>query len=252
MKRQTYQTYLRKWAAGCALALLTAPLAHSAGTGQLGILDTSGINPTTSSAWQVGDTYRFVFVGSVDRDAQSTDISVYNTWAQDLANASSLNIGASQGVTWNIIGSTSSVDARDNTSTNTGTGESIFLINGSTAIATNYADLWDGAISNAINLDENGDSKSPNWAFTGTGRDGTSAINEGQARGPLGADVGNGEVSQAGSVLSAWIWRTNTSEDPTGSLPMLAMSDTLTVVPEASSALLIGLGGLVLLRRRRR
>jgi hypothetical protein len=33
---------------------------------------------------------------------------------------------------------------------------------------------------------------------------------------------------------------------------MLAMSDTLTVVPEASSALLIGLGGLVLLRRRRR
>jgi len=245
MKRQTY---LRKWAAGCALALLTAPLAHSAGTGQLGILDTSGINPTTSSAWQVGDTYRFVFVGSVDRDAQSTDISVYNTWAQDLANASSLNIGASQGVTWNIIGSTSSVDARDNTSTNTGTGESIFLINGSTAIATNYADLWDGAISNAINLDENGDSKSPNWAFTGTGRDGTSAINEGQNRGPLGAEA----VGQSGSELDEWIWRTNTSESPTNSLPMLAMSDTLTVVPEASSALLIGLGGLVLLRRRRR
>jgi len=246
------QTPIRKWAAGCALALMTAPLAHAAGTGQLGILDTSGTNPNTGLEWAIGDNYRFAFVGSVDRDAQSTVIADYNTWAQDLANASSLNIGGGQGVTWNIIGSTSSVDARDNTSTNPnadGTGESIFLLDGLTSIATDYADLWDGAISNALNLDENGNSKDPKFGFTGTFTDGTR-VSDHNNRGSLGSDDGKG-VSQSGSKVSEWIYRAQTSAGADTALPMYSMSETLTVVPETSSALLIGFAGLALLRRRR-
>ncbi|PXA03381.1 hypothetical protein DDZ13_11840 [Coraliomargarita sinensis] len=251
------QTSRSRWislsGAFCALLLLGAQQAHAQLQGELGILDTSGINPATEEAWQVGDTYRFVFVGSEDRTAESTDITVYNDWAQGLADASALNIGSAQGVTWNIIGSTSSVDARDNTSTNPntdGTGESIFLVDGSTLIASNYADLWDGAIDNALNLDENGNSKSPNFALTGTYIDGTTVADHGN-RGSLGGDDSGVGVGQNGSELNEWIWRVNTSATADTARQMFAMSDTLTVVPEASSALFLAVVGLTMLLRRR-
>ncbi|MDT8391475.1 MAG: PEP-CTERM sorting domain-containing protein [Lentisphaeria bacterium] len=209
-----------------------------------------GINPATGAAWQLGDQYRFAFVGSANRQAQDTDIAVYNSWAQGLADASALGIGTDQGVTWNVIGSTSTVNARDNTSTNpnvNGTGETIYLLDGGTVVAINYAQLWDGTIDNAIAIDENGNAKSPSWAFTGTYIDGTNS-GMGATRNPLGVN----EVSQAGSTLDQWIWRVNTSASYTNSLPMYAMSDPLTIVPEPSTALLAGLGlaGLVLRRRR--
>ena len=47
------------------------------------------------------------------------------------------------------------LDTRDNTLTNTnlnGTGESVFLLDGSTLIAKDYADLWDGNILHIINI----------------------------------------------------------------------------------------------------
>ena len=111
-----------------ATALFAGP-APAGPSGQLGILDLSangGINPATGAPWATGDTYRFAFITSASTTAESSDITTYNTWVQGLADASSLNIGTAQGVTWNVIGSTDTVDARDNTSTNPeedGTGE---------------------------------------------------------------------------------------------------------------------------------
>ena len=90
--------------------------------GQLGILTPgalSGNNPATGAPWAVGDQYRLAFFTSATTTAESADIATYNAWVQGLANASTAyDIGADDGVTWKVIGSTSEVDARDNTSTN--------------------------------------------------------------------------------------------------------------------------------------
>ncbi len=92
-------------------AFMAAP-AHASLVGQLGILDTSGTNPTTGLPWAAGDQYRFAFHTSEQWNtaATSTDINFYNNLVQTAANASPLNIGAPAGVTWNVIGSTARQD----------------------------------------------------------------------------------------------------------------------------------------------
>jgi len=134
------------------LAIATVAMALFAGTAnaglvtELGILDLTangGINPATGLAWEAGDTYRFAFTSSGLTTATSSDINYYNNFVQNLANSAGLG-----GATWKVIGSTPTVDARDNTSTNIavyGTGEAIFLVDGSTIVAQDYTDLWDGA-----------------------------------------------------------------------------------------------------------
>ncbi len=55
-----------------------------------------------------------------------------------------------------MIGSTSTISAIVNTSTDTGIGVPIFLVDGSTIVANDNADFWDGSLASPINLDENG------------------------------------------------------------------------------------------------
>ena len=126
----------------------------------LGILDLTangGINPATLMPWKAGDTYRFIFATSTGTAATSTNIAYYNSFVQTLADASPLNIGAAQGVTWNAIASTLNVAANVNTSTDTGTGESIWLLNGTSLVADNYAILYSSVTdshSSTINKSE--------------------------------------------------------------------------------------------------
>ena len=252
------QTYLRKWAAGCALALLTAPLAHSAGTGQLGILDTSGTNPNTGLEWEIGDQYRLVFISSTSvnpNDNAMDGMAAWNSAVQAIADTAGLG-----SVTWNIIGSTVDVDAQDNTSTNPtldGTGHAIMAMDGSSVIENNFTDLWDvNAPVNIALFDENGVDKDTStavdWPLTGTNFDGTADgslyLQDTSVSGTI-RQGRNDAVEKAGWIDADTVganWSDNKASSVYG------MSDTLTVVPEASSALLIGLGGLVLLRRRRR
>lgn len=224
-------------------------VSNAALTSQLGILDLTangGINPATSAAWQAGDTYRLVFVSSEFVPAvTSTDISTYNGYVQGWADTAGLG-----SVTWNAIGSTATVDARDNTGTNpSSTGEAIFIMDGETAIADNYADLWDGTIASNIEFDENGAAHRTDTAwgafgatYTGTDTDGT---------GVSGLQLGSGGTVRMGLASESdanWIDRSN---DDRSNLLMYGMSDELTVIPEPSAALLGGLGLLALLRRRR-
>ena len=120
----------------------------------------SWINPAIGQQWVAGDQYRLAFFTSATTDATSSDISTYNTWVQGLADASTVyDIGADEGVTWKAIGSTITVDARDNTLTNPyvdGIGCAIYLLDGSTVVANDYADLWDGEIAHIIDLTEQG------------------------------------------------------------------------------------------------
>ena len=146
-----------------ALAVLAGPAQAGPIESELGILTPgtlAGNNPATGAPWAPGDSYRFAFFTSARRTAEETDIEIYNAWAQDLANASiAYDIGADDGATWKVIGSTDEVGAIDNTST-TWTeeepGDPIFLLDGSTIVANDFKDLWDGEILHSIDLNEQG------------------------------------------------------------------------------------------------
>jgi len=223
--------------AAVALALFAG--SAQALEGQLGILTPgtlSGNNPATGAPWAVGDQYRFAFFTSEKRTATETDISVYNNWVQGLANLSTVyDIGADDGVTWNVIGSTDEVDAIDNTST-TWTDESpgspIFLLDGSTLIARDYKDLWDHEIQHIIDVTEQGDVDTW-WPWTGTYWDGTAAPGHPTSYGALGS---SGQVGQGNSSSATdWIWRTNTADPPTNLMNMYALSDPLVIVGQTDA-----------------
>ncbi len=106
---------------------------------------------TTPVGLSPGDQYRLGFVTITKRDASSSNIADYNDFVTTAANSEPdlLALGA----TWTAIGSTSTVDARDNTGTNpTSTGVPIYLLDGISKIADNNADLWDGSIDNFFNI----------------------------------------------------------------------------------------------------
>lgn len=249
------------FAAAMSAALLGSAANAAVLTSELGLLDlaaNSGINPATGAAWQAGDTYRFAFVTSGTTTADSTDIATYNAFVQNAANNGSVTELA--GATWKALGSTATVDARDNTSTNTstdGTGEAIFLVDGSTVFATDYADLWDGsALPTRMNRTENGDTRQGNYpntpiwgswtaVWTGTNNDGTANAD------PLGGDTG-GNVRHGLVNAEHNFWLVRSSNSGAGnSLPLYALSDPLTVVPEPGSLALLAIGGLMMARRRR-
>lgn len=181
----------------------------------------AGNNPATGQPWQDSDLYRLAFVTSATTQATSTDITAYNTFVQGLANAAGLG-----GTTWKVLGSTAAVNARDNTATNpavNGAGESIYLVDGSTLVATGYADLWDGTINSPIILDENGATRDPepNRIFTGTWTGGTYAAGD---DGPLGYA---GVVQTGRSDHSNNSWVQDWKMDSTSSNSVYALSDPI-------------------------
>ncbi len=140
---------------GSALFISLALLwpAHAATIGEFGILQGSangGINPATGSPWQTGDHYRLAFVTNGTRNASSPDIADYDAFVQSAANA--VGLGAA---TWRCVGqSIGNPSAQTNTGTSGGAGVGIFLLDGTTKIADNYGDLWNGSIDSKWNLTE--------------------------------------------------------------------------------------------------
>ncbi len=212
-----------------AILSLAGGRVESASTrGQLGILTPETLaanNPATGVPWKPGDTYRFVFFTSEQTQAVEADISYYNTFVQNLANATTVyDIGLDDGVTWKVIGSTSGVDARDNTSTNPNLddGCSIFLLDGSTLVAKDNHDLWDGEIQHIIDRTEQGETFTW-WPWTGTTLDGTAS--GGRVLGSTG-EVGQGNSS----VTTEWIWRVWTMDPNTYQHNVYALSDPLEII----------------------
>ena len=183
----------------------------------------SGLNP--------GDQYRLAFVTSTTHNALSSDIDVYNAFVTGVANSQAALAALS--TTWKAIGSTASMDARDNTGTNpSATGVPIYLLNDK-LIANNNADLWDGSIDNPLNIDEQGGIL-PALTWTGTISDGMAA--GGQALGGLGASVAAGDSNQADS---RWAWTFSVSQE--NPRPYYALSGDLTApVPIPAAFYLFG------------
>ncbi len=212
-----------------AAGLVSAVASQAAPKCQLGILDLTangGINPATNAAWAVGNKYRFAFVTRATTQATSADIATYNAFVNTVAYSSTLNLG---GATWKVIGSTATVDARDNTSTNpsaNGTGEAIFLVNGTTKIANNYADLWDSSLNHTLDLDEKGVLFATN-PFTGSNGNGTKDT------GNVLGNTSNLTYGVTTSTSANWMRIFNAS--PTSYLPVYALSDPLTIVDSADT-----------------
>jgi hypothetical protein len=96
---------------------------------------------TVPTSLNPGDEYRLAFVTSAERNGASSAIASYNAFVTSMANTQPAL--ASLGTTWKAIGSTATVDARDNTGTNPvvdGAGVPIFLLN-DTLLANDNFDL---------------------------------------------------------------------------------------------------------------
>ena len=230
-------------------------------------LANAGVNP--------GDQFRIVFVTTGVRSAVIPNISDYNSFVDSDADNLTFNSamdsllgsviqddfsGNAANIDYNAIGSTSSVDARDNTNTNPntdGVGEPILLVDGA-IVANDYNDLWDGNIDNLIDVNSN-DQSSATFLWTGTDDSGKEVGGNGLGPGSSGeAYVG---ASLAGSESDEdWV-----AVRPLGVLsrnrPLYGMSEPLTraqlnqptAVPFHTDTLpgLIAMGGLIFWRYRR-
>ena len=172
----------RSTASFLALALLLI-----ASTAQAAILVPTGLNP--------GDKYHLAFVTSTTRDATSSDIADYNFFVQGVANAA--GIGSGEGVDWFAIGSTATVDARDNAVVGSDTTP-VYLMDGTTKIADGFTDLWDLSIESRFGTDESGASLPVDRIWTGTNGFGVEA-----SQGALGAP--KPMVGSTGSTVHLWV-----------------------------------------------
>ena len=140
---------------GLLPALLALPLLAVFATGAQAQVECSSANsdgsytvpedwPLTPSGIAAEGKFRLLFF-SVGREssAQATNIGHYNTHVQNSAKAGHSAITDSCGNRFKVVGSTSTVDARDNAAT-TGTGVPIYWLNGA-KVADDYADFYDGS-----------------------------------------------------------------------------------------------------------
>ena len=189
-----------------------------------------------------GLSYRIAFVTSAGTTATSSNIADYNSFVTTHAPTLPADFGS---VTWTAIGSTTSVDAIDNTLTRpTDPSAPIYNTRGDLVAADNLS-LWTPDHSQGIYFDETGSTLvGPVW--TGTVADGRSA---------LGSELGSSSLS----VVYGW----DLYIDPkwinfgdllpaTGTHSLYGISSIITnPVPEPSTALLLCLGGLAVIRKRR-
>jgi hypothetical protein len=217
-----------------ALLALTATPALSAPT-----TVPAGLNP--------GDSYRLAFLTGSATTAGSGNIADYNAFVTNVANSQAAL--SSLGTTWAAIGSTSTVDARDNTGTNPiATGVPIFLLDGVSKLADDNADLWDGTIDTPLNVSEAGNVIGGVTVWTGTAVNGTRslAVNANE----LGATaIAAGSNSATGSQ-----WMLISGNDRTSPMPLYVISGVLTVpsaaapvsaAPAASTWGILGLASLL-------
>lgn len=196
--------------------------------GQLGVWKpwvNGGINPATTNAWRKGDQYRLLFVTTGTTNANSADIEYYNSFVQSIA-ASSTNYPLLGSATWKAVGSTLTVDARDNTGTNPFTNDidiAIIALDGESLIAGNNADLWNNLLSGAPKFDQNGIAQTYGSVATGTGKYLQGTKNLTQYLGS-GGNICYGRCTETGAN-----WMEVYNGPAANAYPYYAMSGILTV-----------------------
>ncbi len=125
-----------------------------------------------------GAKFRLLFVTSTVRNATATDIATYNTFVQTRAKAGHSAISDSCGNLFKVVGSTSAIDARVNTDTeSTDTAALIYWLNGA-KVADSYTDFYDGSWDSYAGKTESGTSSLAVEVWTGSNTDGTKHATE--------------------------------------------------------------------------
>jgi hypothetical protein len=197
----------------------------------------SGLNP--------GDKFRFIFETSGTRNATSSDIADYNSFVNTQASGATYN-GLT--VNWAAIGSTATVNARDNVG-GFGTLVPVYLVTGTKVandLTTNADGLWGTTTTQsllaAVNIDILGNSLVAQGVFTGTNPDGTRSGF---------SSLGDNTVSVGFNSMANYLWMNSTYLRPSSSSGFYALSSELTVPePDSLALLAIGLVGMVAARRR--
>ena len=188
-----------------------------------------------------GQQFRLLFLTSTTRTGSSTGIDTYNLFVQNRAAAGSEGI-REYNSGFRVVGSTASVDARDNTVTTytqEDKGVPIYWVKGK-KVADDYADFYDGSWDSEQPRDEFGNvptlpsGNSQYVALTGSNKDGTSI-----STGPLGHSirVRVGTLGETTSISPSPL-STDRSESPTASFPFYGLSQIFQV--EGSSLFLPG------------
>lgn len=264
-------------------ALVLASSANAALTAR--ILDLSangGINPNTGLAWAEGDKYRLAFVTSTTTTVTSNSPAFYDTFVNTAASSNT----ALSGISWKAMvtvnldsATTQALSPKSEVRIHTGTddvtggagvggaGVPVYAMNGTTAIARNNADIWNGW-SNPFSgdtttrvagvfyspwLDQDGaqlvnpDANHGRNVATGYQQNGSHVNALGNTTDTLTINYGSSNANNAGRITNRFTAATS------GTYSLYAISEELTVtlIPEPSSALLGGIGLLALLRRRR-
>jgi len=220
--------------AGLVLALAVfAGSAQADPVGQLGKLDVSGINPATGATWALGDTYHLVYITTNTTVATSTDIADYNAFVQSDAAAEGMG-----GANWFVMGSTADANAIDNAIVTS----PVINISDSGVVAADSDDFWDLDFSSSAHpLTLEGGDTNVHFGTMGGG-----TVHSGLELGAVNDSV---RIEWSGWTNWSSAWRGESTESLK---PLVAVSEELTVVPEPATMGLLALGGLAMLRRRRR
>ena len=145
-----------------------------------------------------GDRFRLLFIPSATTDASSDDIADYNTFVQTAAAAGHADI-QDYSESFRMVGSTETVDARDNTATNYTNGPRgvpIYWLNGA-KLADDYPDFYDGSWDEeAAGRSETGSEVTltgSSQVWTGSAEDGTKSI------------AGNNTSRALGNAGNQWV-----------------------------------------------
>jgi hypothetical protein len=189
-----------------------------------------------------------VFVTSGGFAATSGSISDYNAdvTAEAALNSALATFDSANGVTWTVIGSTTSVNAL----TNSPSSGLVFTLDGA-EVASPAQTLYSGSLLSPIDIDENGNTL-PAAVWTGS-------FENGMAAGGIN-DLGQTFPEEGGSTLTTG-WASGLSNGVESDNPqnLYAISSVLTVpasssAPEPGALVLIpaGMGLLLCVRRRLR
>ena len=227
----------KKMISFAAVAGLVFALAPAAQAADIDIND-----PLVPDGLGLGDTYRLVFVTSTTGNGSTASLSTYDGRVNSAADLSTLPGVAD--LVWIAIVSSTSGNAIDHTST-TGTGYPIYLLDGTTKVADDYTDLWDGGIDHAINKTENLATFSTD-VWTGTATNGYVKSDKGMGS----AKPADGKSHQTGN---GWVYN-HPAHNNGDKLPLYGISPELTIIPEPATMVMLvtGLLGLLLFARRRK